>query len=385
MQPFHDFTEGQQVPVIVIDALDECANVNAVRELVEALMPFGSKASKDVRVKFFLTSRPEPRISTSFGADLTARRLRLHDVDHEIIIEDITKYLKKNLNDIAQRMNSRHWPSDTDLEKLVDRTGELFIFAFTAIQYLSDESLSKDELQGRLENILSDSRSSQIQTGGIDSLYHQILNAAWAGKEPEEQTARRQALKTILCLRELLFLSGISALQRERDPDRLKLVLADFHSVIDIPSSSDLPVRIFHASFSDYLMTRNRSQANWLDIQESHGALALQCLRCMNSWLHENICGIVRGQAISTIGKDVVEQAIPIHCQYASIHWAAHLSLVTLGTHHSNIISELQIFSSKHMLHWLECLSLIGKLDVAVDCLQKTILFTSVREDKVFQ
>ncbi|KAJ7143934.1 hypothetical protein C8R44DRAFT_864944 [Mycena epipterygia] len=361
MQPSHAFTEGLQVPIVVIDALDECANVNAVRELVGALMPSGSNASKEVRVKFFLTSRPESRISTSFGAELTARCLRLHDVEHEIVIEDIRKYLKKNLNDIAQRMNSPQWPSDVNLEKL----------------YLSGESLSKDEIQGRLDNILSNSRSSQIQTGGIDSLYHQILNAAWAGKEPEEQTARRHALKTILCLRELLSLSGISALQGEQDPDKLKLVLADFHSVIDIPSSSDLPVRIFHASFSDYLTTRNRSQANWLDIQESHGALALQCLRCMNGWLHENICSIARGEATSTIRKDVVEQAIPSHFQYASIHWAAHLSLVTLGTPHSNIISELHIFSTKHMLHWLECLSLMGKLDIAVDCLQKTIMFTS--------
>ncbi|KAJ6597864.1 hypothetical protein B0H10DRAFT_742734 [Mycena sp. CBHHK59/15] len=372
MDPSPSLSQESQIPVIIIDALDECSSFNAVRDLLRVLI----RSSKGVRVKFFITSRPEPHIETAFNPEVVARRLRLRDVEHDIVAADIEKYLRKNLTDVARRINSPGWPSDTEMKNLIHRTGQLFIFAFTAVQYLSAEYLSHNEIQKRLHNILSTSSATKIQTAQIDTLYGQIVDAAWNGKEPGEITDRRNALSTIICLREPLSLSAISRV-REEDPENLKLVLADFHSVIDIPSSLESPVIIFHASFPDYMTDRHRSGHNRLDTQAHHVVLALRCIKCMNLMLHQNLCGIKRADSNTFIAENVVSRSIPAYLRYASIYWGTHLSLVPLGAVDSTLISELAILSKTHILHWIECLSLVGKLHVAVDCLQAAILFTS--------
>ncbi|KAJ7814651.1 hypothetical protein B0H13DRAFT_455612 [Mycena leptocephala] len=359
--------------VVVIDALDECSSIHATRALLNALIP-----SNEVRLKFFITSRPEPHVETAFQSQVVMRRLRLHDVERDIVTADIAKYLRRNLRDLASRTATQLWPSTTDLENLVQQTGDLFIFAFTTIQYLSGRSLSHEEVQRRLHNILHDRGSStRIQTTGIDALYSQIVDNAWNGIELDEKIARQNVLTTIICLREPLSFSAMSGLLAE-DPEKLKLLLDNFHSVIDVPASLEAPVLVFHASFPDYMTDKHRSGENTLNIPAYHAMLALQCIQSMNSSLHQNLCGLTYADSIDMVSEDTVNQSIPPHLRYASMHWGTHLSIIPVGAATESLISELQLWSTKHLLHWLECLSIIGNLHLAVDCLQKAILWLSV-------
>jgi hypothetical protein len=260
----------------------------------------------------------------------------------------------------------------------VKRTGGLFIFAFTTIQYLSAKFCSRTEARKRVENILHSSSPTGIQTASIDALYRQIINNALNEKEEDEWEARQQVLTTIVCLREPLSLSAISGLLGE-DSENLETSLADFHSVIDIPTSLEAPVLIFHASFPDYMTDISRSAPHTLDVPKHHARLALQCIRCMNSYLHQNLCNIKRGDSISIITEDAINKLIPAHLKYAAIYWGTHLSLILPGSAHPDLVWELQSLTTTHILHWLECLSIIGKLHLAVNCLQKAIVFSSVR------
>jgi hypothetical protein len=163
------------------------------------------------------------------------------------------------------------------------------------------------------------------------------------------------------------------------DAENLEASLADFHSVIDIPHPSNAPVVIFHGSFRDYMIDSRRAGSNRLDMPAYHAVLALQSLKCLNSYLHQNLCNVNRTDSNTIITEDILARSISPHLRYASVHWGTHISLIPLGTIHPNLVSELTVLTKTHMLHWLECLSLIGKLDIAVDCLQKAILFASVR------
>ncbi|KAJ6609007.1 hypothetical protein B0H10DRAFT_2300958 [Mycena sp. CBHHK59/15] len=285
-------------PVVVIDALDECSAVDAVRELLDALIK-SSRSMEAFRMKFFITSRPETHIAKAFDPDIVAGRLHLRDVEPDIVGGDIRRYLKRNLGIISQRTASPRWPSETLMNTLVQRTGKLFIFAFTVVQYLSPESLTHDEVQVRLLNILSG--SSNLHTQGIDFLYEQIIEAAWKGKEASEISARRHALSTIICLRQPLSLDGIARLLESKGPD-LKHLLADFHSILDIPNSDDSPVLIYHASFPDYMTNPMHSLQNSVDTSLHHGDLALRCIKCMNLLLHQDMCNMNRADSIP---KDV--------------------------------------------------------------------------------
>ena len=54
--------------------------------------------------------------------------------------------------------------------------------------------------------------------------------------------------------------------------------------------------------------------------------------------------------------------------QYACLHWGTHLFNAEKD---DNLSGHLERFSSTHLLHWLEVLSLIGRLEVgyiALDC-----------------
>ncbi|KAJ7707021.1 mycorrhiza-induced WD40-repeat domain protein [Mycena olivaceomarginata] len=372
--PSQAFSNRLPLPVVVIDALDECPSINAVQALLKTLTH-----SNRVQLKFFITSRPEYHIKTEFRSEVGTRHFRLRDVERDIVTADIAKYLRKNLHDIASAINAPGWPADTDLQELVQRTGDLFIFASTAIQYLEAKSRSRNQVQKRLDNILRGTSPTEIQTARIDALYGQIIGNAWNGIEPDEKATQKRILTTILCLREPLSLYALAGLLGE-DPENIAASLTDIHSVIDVPTSLEAPVLVFHASFPDYMTDIRRAGSNTLDMPAYHAALALQCVKCLNAYLHQNLCNIRRTDTTSIIIEDIRIKSIAPHLRYASVYWGTHVSLIPLGMVHPDLVSELTILAKIHILHWLECLSLIGKLNIAVECLQKAMLFISYHD-----
>ncbi|KAJ7662757.1 hypothetical protein DFH06DRAFT_1396916 [Mycena polygramma] len=314
----HILPDDRRTSVVIIDALDECSGLNVARELLGVVLRFSSHSTSGIRLKFFITSRPEPLIETAFAPELSARSLRLHDVEADIVSADVEKYPRKNLRDVARRVYAPEWPTPWEMTELISRTGKLFIFAFTVVQYLSPPSLSRAE------------------SAAVDALYGQILDAAWEGKESSEIRSSRRALTTLICLREPLPMLAICTLLKE-DPENLDFLLADFHSVIDIPRSIHSPVLIFHASFPDYLTDNHQSGNNTLDAQAHHAVLALQCINCMNSLLSENMCGIARPDSLSQIAEAVLDNSIPYHLRYAALYWATHISMMPLGTPDTNM------------------------------------------------
>ncbi|KAJ7832893.1 hypothetical protein B0H14DRAFT_1171953 [Mycena olivaceomarginata] len=164
------------------------------------------------------------------------------------------------------------------------------------------------------------------------------------------------------------------------DPDNLESILVEFHSVIDVPNSTDCPVVIFHASFPDYMTDSRRSESNTLDTDTHHAVLAFQCIECMNSLLHENMCRIARTDLTDSIAENVLSHWIPAHLRYASIYWGTHLALMSSGPSISTLKSEFEAFTKTHILHWLECMSLIGKMHLASDSIQKAIIFASSQD-----
>jgi energy-coupling factor transporter ATP-binding protein EcfA2 len=103
--------------VIVIDALDECENHDGVSQILETLLQHTS----DLPVKFFVTSRPEANILDRMRSRLGGHaptELRLHELEHSIVREDIETYMRVNLVQIQL--------SDSQLRSLVDQAGVLF-------------------------------------------------------------------------------------------------------------------------------------------------------------------------------------------------------------------------------------------------------------------
>ncbi|KAJ7814579.1 hypothetical protein B0H13DRAFT_1664697 [Mycena leptocephala] len=379
VQPSEDLPMLEAPVIVIIDALDECSDMDTVRNLLTVFL-----RASDQRLKFFITSRPEPDIHAAFRQDISRSiHLRLHDIEDDIVAADIKKYLITKLAGVSQHLHAQGWPSDNHVDSLVQRTGKLFIFAFTAVQYMSQKGLSQHDIKLRLQKILSPPQDGISRTGIIDNLYGQIFEVAYSGKEPNEVCTMRQPVDTVICLREPLSINGISNLLGFPAGD-VREVLGPFHSVINIPASNDEAPRLFHASFPDFMTEAHRSGKYRLDIETQHAILALQCICLMNSTLNRNPLGLIRTTMAPRIDQKLVDKNIPAGLQYASVYWATHLGLAThVKSIWNELVSGLGIFVKSHLLHWLECLSLMGKLHLAVDCLHRGKLFAAVRTNVI--
>ena len=80
--------------VIIIDALDECEDEESASAILSVL---GQMVSEIPKVKFFLTGRPEPRITIGFRLPLLAKMTDvfvLHDVEPDQVGSDIRLFSK---------------------------------------------------------------------------------------------------------------------------------------------------------------------------------------------------------------------------------------------------------------------------------------------------
>jgi hypothetical protein len=123
-----------------------------------------------------------------------------------------------------------------------------------------------------------------------------------------------------------------------------------------------MPITLFHLSFRDFLVDLALKNENnfWIDAKETHRMLGMYCIRLLESGgLKEDVCGVVApGSRRSGVAKSTVDSSLPGYVAYACCYWIQHV-----------VHSEAQIkddcvvhhFLQKHMLHWIEALSWLGK------------------------
>jgi hypothetical protein len=142
------------------------------------------------------------------------------------------------------------------------------------------------------------------------------------------------------------------------------------HSVLDVPESLDSPVRLLHLSFRDYLIDPENKETMefWVDEKLTHEKLARDCLRVMRGALRKNICGLsFPGMRRSAVDSQQLEKSMPSQLQYACMHWAYHQ---TKGDPELSDGNKAYDFLTTHFLHWLEVMSLLGRVKECLDSLR---------------
>ncbi|KAK6208142.1 hypothetical protein LQW54_007050 [Pestalotiopsis sp. IQ-011] len=104
-----------QTRLVIIDALDECEREEDVKVLIDLLcqretpehdMLFRNRTHRHIKLKFFLTSRPELPIRLGFkAAHGKFQDLILHDVGESVIKQDIAAYIGHELGIIKEQFN----------------------------------------------------------------------------------------------------------------------------------------------------------------------------------------------------------------------------------------------------------------------------------------
>jgi WD40 repeat protein len=378
-------SEGVSTPprplIIVIDALDECANQNDVRDVLTIIRQY----SPILPLKFFITSRPERQIQNVFRQEGTSRysKFILHEIEKDVVSADIAIYAREELATIAKRRIARlptsGWPPEDRLNTLVRLSGTLFIYAATACKYVGGGGSIVERLEDVTDISPNSPNSPNSETSALDDLYGRILSDAFQVANAREKGEIQKVLRAVVSVRTPLSINGLSKLLKIK-AENVSEALSFLHSIICIPEDTDLPMSTFHASFTDFITTEKRSGGHFLEPSKSHHMLGLHCLGLLQSSLVENICQL-EGLSVSNVdvSPSTVKDRIPEAIEYACINWASHVANIKSGGEVGREVRDaLYLFFDEKLLQWFECLSLLARLGDAVSSLRRLEAWVSV-------
>nr|POF13691.1 vegetative incompatibility protein het-e-1 [Quercus suber] len=356
---------------IVIDALDECDRNTDIQMFLRLLAQVEAKSA--LRLRIFLTSRPELPIQLGFRKldSKFHQDIFLEEVQELTIGRDIRVYFNHEFAKIKQdRLLTRpndalpdDWPSEEDMQMLVNLAVPLFIFASTVCRFVS-ESKPRE----RLRSILAQRTSEASQ---LAKTYAPILDQLLLEKDEEEQadilTRFRKVVGPIILAADPLSVASLASLLGMSQDDILD-ILDHLHSVLQIPSSSRDPVRLLHLSFRDFLIDPKRKDKDrfWINEAELHGRLAADCLRRLNelgTFKYDICCVVKPGTRRAQVTAEQIATSIPSDVAYACNYWPEHL--IRSGIQLIDDKAEHK-FLQEHLLHWLEALTWLGKLWSAI-------------------
>lgn len=373
---------GQPISTLtlVIDALDECEHEEDIGTLLQLFVE--AKDLTAVNLKVFVTSRPETPIRIGFGdiSEIIYEDLVLHDIPRLIVEQDICVYLSHELAVIRKERNlPSHWPNPETMDILVQKSNGLFIYIATACRFVRDKDWLPDE---QLSIILQDDVVGDSPTSRLDNMYTQVLRYSVLRNKVDKEKDRlskrfKQIVGPIITLFDVLTSQALANLLSTSE-SQLDVTLNSLHSVLNIPKDKSLPIRLLHPSFRDFLVDTQRCQDTNFAIDEStvHEDLAQGCLLVMSRFLKKNICSFkIPGTRVDSLQDIQVNCHLPKHVQYACRYWLDHIQYISLDRRIELGLlrddGQVHNFLKKHLLHWLEALSLIRKTSDGVSIMTK--------------
>ena len=349
---YRDSRDVVAVPVFVLDALDECSDQSLVAELLSVIL----KHSMALPVKFFITSRPDVAVKETFDGSRSHSNYILHEVEKDIVKADIELYIKACLLD--GQCKRHNWLSQAELDGLANMSGTLFIYAATVCKYITQRGSSG--MPQRLSDVVNFSLDTAFGvTQPLHVLYTRILDGAYDSANPRERSDIDMVLRAVVYVYNPLSINAISTLMGI-PIEQVETALFPLHSLIYIPSQNPnkAPITIFHASFFDFISNQVLSSKYYLDPCISHQHLASQCLSLMDkAWSQRKSVSYLAERKCREISESLA---------YACGSWASHF--VSAEFNNNN---ELNNFFNRHLLRWMDCLSILGKLETAMHSLQQ--------------
>jgi len=259
---YPDFSVGQRI--VLIDALDECGQLEDQRHVIRALAQLLSDDSFSFPCVLSTRLNPhlEHELSKALAPHIHDRVVLGTDIDSEAA--DIKKYLRDSILHIRDQhtFGSRIPPEgaeEEDLGTFVNRSGGQFIYAATVVKYIDSPDHNPYE---RLRSMLAISTTADRGLGAdpfaaLDVLYQNLMSSL-------------QNTDTAL---EILGIYLVQSTAQFWTPDVLNYLHADFFTnhfqildadIVLTPLASVLKcengfIEIFHLTFTEFLLDSTRS------------------------------------------------------------------------------------------------------------------------------
>jgi hypothetical protein len=168
--------------VFVIDAMDECESDADITLILQLLVE--AQSLKKVRLRVFLTSRPDTPIRHGFDriSEDKHRHIVLHNISTLVINHDISVFLSYKLQLIG-RENYFHdnWLGVDIIADFVQKASGLFIWAATACRFI-EGPFAKEQIA----IILAGEIDAESPEGHLNHLYTSVLQSSIPQKYSEK-------------------------------------------------------------------------------------------------------------------------------------------------------------------------------------------------------
>jgi hypothetical protein len=362
--------------LIIIDALDECKDVEPASAILSTLSRYVDNIPK---VKFFITGRPEPRIRSGFRLKLLqpiTEVLKLHEVKPEVVDSDIKLFFQTQLTNLAKNRSDcdllDEWPSSSDIEVLCKKAAGFFIYASTVVKFVASEYNPPTERLALITSL----PGNTIREGrsGVDQLYIKVLGQVFCSTHEDNNQLYSQfqsVVGTVLLLFNPLSVNGLSELLKEsHSSSSILSIMRSLHSLLLMPDNKEDPIHIFHKSFPDFLTDPERCEDErfFINPPVHHQEILLSCLGLMQERLKRNICGLDdfvslgKVEDLPACRKTHIGDALGYACQF----WTRHLLEISSNSSGvGEVHKAIDNFFTTLLPYWIEVLSLMEILDVA--------------------
>ncbi|KAJ3560377.1 hypothetical protein NP233_g10878 [Leucocoprinus birnbaumii] len=276
--------ETTQPLLVIIDGLDECRDPKAQCELIYLIRSEVERGER-IPLLWMVCSRPEwhlKLVSANVDRPVLCQQIEI-SIDNDEAQQDARRILRAGLLQIRNDyVLPADWPAPEQLDLIHDAaSGHLgfvsFIVRFVKENNDSDGPRERFRLCVKAVSGRGIDTSSTNPLESMDVLYHQVLS-----KVPSKHLPNTMRILGISIL--------YSGHQLNVDEHALFLVMArdsfyqylsSLHSVINIPHPNNAritPIRIYHASFSDFLRDPVRSREFRLNEGAIHHEVAIRSL-----------------------------------------------------------------------------------------------------------
>ena len=358
-----DAIPREELPVIVIDALDECGGLKHdasgkedFRGLLHTLKRW-IQVDHLKKLKLVITSRPEDRITFP-------NSISIHDIPSgsdvklgDSASEDIHTFLQSRLDNM--KMDPARITEALDY--LVPGAAGIFIWATTVANFLEDGP------EARFHILRSRKGGDHIE--GMDdlfSLYTTVVRASFGQISKQEVQGIISVMGAMIYAKQplsddmLVMLPGVKI----GTSDVMRLIRKGLVSVID----SGAILHFHHKSFEDFILSnvflQQLPELSAIQDQGHHERqLAVLCLKTLVSpKLHFNMCNLDSSMIKNVDIQPTVKSTIPSLVLYSSLFWVDHLVYTSSD---EKLIETVKFVMYKKLLFWLEVMSLSGNVHQA--------------------
>ena len=335
--------------LIVLDALDECGTPEQRQSLLDVLRDCLPSLPANFRV--IITSRPDEGIDTLISSSrFQIMELDQHSDESKVNVKTYIKFQFDQMRSSKKLKVPEDCDWDNSIKILSESADGLFIWASTAVKFVEGERSSRYRC---FHNLVCNATSLKL-----DELYTAILFQVSKWSEGDQETLRNIFSLILFAKRPLLDREINEILDVEMDVT--SNLLSYFRSLVRYEGGQ--PIRIYHASFYDYLISCEGS-AWHIDVGVERENIARRCLERMGKSLRRNICKILPTYVLNRDVPDLDErvvQCIPPSLEYICCNWAHHLRDVPYS---QELCSQLRSFAHNQLLFWFEVLSLTNTFD----------------------